>query len=128
MIEMRLSTVEITDWGAVTHFHDGSSYGAHPHDTHHYHVAAHRAGYGDDIMAYCREHEVCHLLIEEWLHDRPSRVIWGLAHNKPLSAHEAAYEELGAQTLQKWLRANERPLIGGIPWDSIKREALRLLP
>jgi hypothetical protein len=124
VIRTRYAAVELTAQGCVTHFLDGTSYGAHPHDTHHYAVIAHRCGYGDDLLAYCREHEICHLLVEEWLHDRPSRILWGLAHGEPLAPHEAAYEEIAAQALQRWVRAAERPIIGGVDWDALKHRAL----
>lgn len=127
MIELRLSTIEFTDWGAVTYFHDGTSYGAHPHETPHYFVAAHRCGYEDDVLRYCQEHEVCHLVVEEWLHDRPSRILWGLAHGKPVSAFDAVYEEFAAQALQRFIRANERPMIGGVDWDALRKYAEKKL-
>jgi hypothetical protein len=93
----------------------------------HYHVIAHRCGYGDDLLAYAREHELFHLLVEEWLFDRPSRILWGLAHGRPLGAHDAAYEEMMAQAAQRFVRAAERPIIGGVGWDGLKARALDLL-
>jgi hypothetical protein len=128
LIQLRYCTLEFTPDGAVTRFPDGTEIGAHPHPgNHHYHVISHRLGYGDDVLAYCREHELCHSLVEERLHDRPSRVLWALAHGSTLSGRDAAYEELTAQTLQRWLRANERPIISGVRWDEIKRDALEML-
>jgi hypothetical protein len=120
VIAFRFANLEFTPEGCVTRFPDGTSYGAVPHDTPHYHVIAHRCGYGDDLLAYCREHEACHLIGEEWFHNRPSRIIWGLAHNLPPSPHEAAYEEIAAQALQRWVRTNERPIIGGVDWDGLR--------
>lgn len=115
------------DWGCRTTFHDGSQWGAFPHDTHHYHVIAHRCGYGDDILRYAQEHEVCHLVAEEWLWDRPSRVLWALAHGDEIAPHDAACEEAVTMTVQRWLRANERPIIGGVDWDGLKRYMLEKL-
>jgi hypothetical protein len=126
-ISLCFATVEYTAEGCVTRFDDGASFGALPHDTHHYAVIAHRTGYGDDLLAYCREHEVCHLIAEEALRGRPSAILWGLAHGQPVAPLEAVYEELAAQALQRWLRANERPIIGGVDWDEIKRYALAKL-
>ena len=129
MIRLRFADVEPTPRGCITHFHDGVSYGAHDHpNDHHYHVIAHRTGYADDTARYCLEHEVCHLLIEEALYDRPSRILHGLAMNAPIHPKDAVYEELGAQALQRWVRANERPIIGGVNWDALKQRALELLP
>lgn len=113
-------TVRFTDWGAITSFPDGTSCPSTPHDTHHYHVIAHRCGYGDDILRYCQEHDFAHMLIEAFVHERPSRVLWGLAHGEEISAKDALYEELAAQTLQRFVRAGERPIIGGIDWEQLR--------
>lgn len=121
------ATVTYTPDGALTIFDDGTSYGAQPHDTPHYHVIAHRCGYGDDLLRYAREHEVCHLIVErEFLDGRPS-VLRELADGWPAHPDDAAMEEAMVMTLQRWLRANERPIIGGVEWDRIKRDALALL-
>jgi hypothetical protein len=127
VITLANAVVQFTEQGCVTTFADGASWGALPHDTPHYHVIAHRCGYGDDLLSYCREHEICHLVVEECLHDRPSRILWGLAHGEPIGPAEAAYEEMAAQTLQRFIRAAERPIIGGIDWDGIRDFALTKL-
>jgi hypothetical protein len=44
-----------------------------------------------------------------------------------LSGYRSAYEEIAAQTFQRWLRANERPIVSGVDWDRLKAEALELL-
>ena len=116
------------DYGCVTYFADGSEASAWPSwEDNHYRVIAHRTGYGDNLLDYCREHDFCHALVEEVLHDRASRVLWALAHGQTLSGPESAYEEFAAQALQRWIRANERPIIAGVDWDGIKLEALSLL-
>lgn len=127
MIALRYASIKFTNWGCTTKFEDGAAIDAFPHDTHHYHVIAHRLGYGDDILAYCHEHEFAHLFLEERLHNRPSKVLWSLAHGDLPSGTDALYEELAAQTLQRWLRSNERPIVSGVPWDALKRDALALL-
>lgn len=128
MIELKYSKIAFTDRGCCVFFHDGSCCNAIPHDIPHYHVIAHRLGYGDDRMRYCREHEFAHLFVEERLHDRPSRVLWAIAHDQMLTGPEAAYEESFAQVFQRWLRAHERPILSGVDWDGLKRDALALLP
>ena len=121
MITTRFARLELAPWGATTRFHDGTCVPAqhHPED-HHYRVISHRTGYGDDTRRYAIEHEVCHLLVEEALHGRPSRVLWGLAHGAPLSPHDAVYEEFAAQALQRFVRAAERPIVGGVDWDALR--------
>jgi hypothetical protein len=114
--------------GAFTTYPDGATFAAQPHATPHYQVIAHRCGYGDDLLAYCREHEVCRHLIGEALYaDGRSPVLWNLAHRVPVDDREAALEEAAVMTLQRWLRADERPIIGGVDWDALKRRALALL-
>jgi hypothetical protein len=108
-------------------FPDGAWVNAVPHDTHHYHVIAHRCGYEDDILAYCREHEFAHAFLEERLHDRPSQVLWRLAHHLPTDDRTHAYEEIATQAFQEWLRTARRPITSGVDWIRLKREALRLL-
>jgi hypothetical protein len=128
MIRLGFATIEYTPEGCDTRFEDGTSWGAFPHPwDRHYSVVAHRCGYGDDLLRYCREHEACHSIVEELLHGRPSRVLWGLAHGAPLDPAEAAYEEIAAQALQRFVRAAERPIIGGVDWDGIREFALSKL-
>ena len=128
MIQLKFCTVAWRDDGAVwTTFEDGAECPATSHDTHHYHVIAHRLGYGDDVAAYTFEHELMHSFVSEWFHDKPSPVLWAIAHGEMLSGKDAAYEEIVAQTAQRWLRANERPILGGVDWDRFKASALAVL-
>lgn len=128
-IEMKFARVVYTDFGVETRFKtDGAAISAWPHDTHHYHVIAHRLGYGDDILAYCREHEVAHSLVCECLFDRESYVLSHLARGIDIDEPRAVMEEIAAQSLQRWIRAHERPIIGGVNWDDLKRYALNVLP
>lgn len=126
---MRIGTATVTYYpeGAFTSYDDGSTYAAHPHDTHHYHVIAHRCGYGDDILAYAREHEICHHIAAEWIGGHTSRVLWPLAHGREPVPYEATAEEALAMTCQRWFRANERPIIGSVDWDDLKRRFLALV-
>jgi hypothetical protein len=126
-IQLKYCRIEADDQMALVRFPDGTSVGSTPHDTHSYHVISHRLGYEDDILAYCREHEFAHAFMEEKLHDRPSQVLWNLAHNLPIDDKLHAYEEIAAQTFQKWLRSAERPITSGVDWIQMKKEALQLL-
>lgn len=127
MIHLRYCTIETDDWLTTVRFDDGASCEAAPHETLHYRDITARCGYGDDIKAYAREHEFAHAFVEERLHDRPSRILYGLAHGAMMSGPDAAYEEIAAQAFQRWLRGNERPIIGGVNWDRLKAEAMELL-
>lgn len=128
MIVTRFATVARLEWGCVVTFGDGLFCNAqhHPEDPHYRHVAR-RCGYGDDTLAYCIEHEVAHLVVEELLHDRPSRVLWGLAHLQPLHPFDSAYEEIAAQALQRWARGGEEPIVGpGIDWQAMRKRFLEV--
>lgn len=127
MIYLRHASVEFTDWGCVSHFADGSSYPAQPHDSPHYHVVAHRLGYGDDLLHYTREHELAHHLWAEAMRDAPSRVLWALAHGEQPALPDAIEEEIGAQLLQRWVRANERPIVADVHWDALRARALSVM-
>jgi hypothetical protein len=116
-MQTKYATIEPHSWGCTVRFKGGSMCLAQnfPSDPH-YRVISHRCGYQDDTLRYCIEHEIAHLVVEEWLFDRPSRVLTALAAGSPLEPHEAAYEEGMAQMLQRYARANEQPIIGGVDW------------
>lgn len=95
---------------------------AYPHpDQPHYHVIAHRCGYGDDLLGYCREHELAHALVAQCFGtSRPSCVLLAQARGDDPPRGLAMLEELAAQALQRWVRANERPILAGLDWDRLK--------
>ncbi|RSV15671.1 hypothetical protein CA235_07405 [Sphingomonas sp. ABOLF] len=138
-IPLTHATVTYTPEGCYSTFRDDSSYGALPHDTPDYDEIARRCGYwegwpglgpllrGQARLRYCREHEVCHHLVGEAFYNGPSPVLWALAHGSEVTLQEAALEEAMVMTLQRWLRANERPIIGGVEWSALKSRALALL-
>lgn len=119
-LALRFSSLEFTPDGAVTHFGDGSSYGALPHDEPHYHYLAYRYGHGGDALAYCRAHELCHHLISEAFGCH-SPVLWALAHGETPAPLIAAAEEALVQTLHRFLMTEEPPLIEGVDWARLKR-------
>ena len=126
MIELRFCSVDWTPGGCVSHFRDGRSYGAHPHDLPHYHAIAHRLGYEGDILRYCREHEVAHHVIGEAF-DQPSAVLWALAHGAEPSAFDAAAEESLAMNLQAFARTNQVPFVAGVDWSRSRSRFLAVL-
>lgn len=127
MIQMRYCTLEFTPQGAVTHYPDGSSYGALPHDEPHYHALAHRLGYQGDTLAYCREHELAHHVIAESFGSH-SMVLFALAHGEKPAPMVAASEESLAMNLQRFVRTNEHPFVDGADWLALRRRFLDLLP
>lgn len=126
ILEMKYCFFESKKDGCTTHFPEGSVPSL-PHNTPHYHVISHRCGYEGDVLRYCIEHDFIHNFLEEELFDRPSRVLHAVALGSPLSGAESAHEEVFTQTFQRFLRGGERPIIGGVPWNDLRIEALRLL-
>jgi hypothetical protein len=127
-IQIGSTSVFYTEQGCYSVFADGLVYGAHPHwAMPHYSVIAHRCGYGDDLLAYCQEHEVCHHIVGQWITGGGSKVIRALAQGQAPDLAEAVPEEVLAQTFQRWLRANERPIVADVDWDGLKARALALL-
>lgn len=131
MIQIGNARVEWTDDGCITRYPDGTSYRALPHhDDHHYTLIAARCGYRPDHdgrLQYCVEHEAAHHMVSEWIAGHRSQVLWPLAHGYEPMPSEAVLEEMAAQQLQRWLRANERPIVAGLDWDELKFRALALL-
>lgn len=130
-IQIGNATIEYTPEGCITLYPNGTSYGAHPHhEDHLYTLIAARCGYSPDHdgrLQYAREHEVCHHIVGCWIKGGGSDVIGPLAHGKEPCPIDALLEESLVMTLQRWLRANERPIVAGADWDDIKRRALGLL-
>jgi hypothetical protein len=125
MIRLRYSDLEWTSGGAVSHFRDGSRWGALPHDEPHYHALAHRLGYEGDTLRYCQEHELAHHCIAEHFYSH-SPVLWALAHDEQPCAMIAAAEEALALALQRYARANEHPLVDRIDWLPLRARFLAL--
>ena len=134
--------VVLTPDGCYSRFHDASTWGSQPHDTPHYLEIATRCGYltpradpsqpveewkAEARLAYCREHEICHHVVGAVFYKGPSPVLWALAHGGDVTPEQAALEEAMVMTLQRWFRAGERPIIGGVDWDGIKLRLALLL-
>jgi hypothetical protein len=128
LVPLEFGTVEETHWGCRVTFNDGAQTNSVPHfHDHHYFVISHRCGYGDDVQKYCVEHDFAHMFISQHILQTHSQVLRALADFSPVPPAVAAYEEAMAQMFQRWLRASEEPIIGGIDWHHMKWEALKLL-
>jgi hypothetical protein len=119
MIRLRTASLEFTPTGAVTHYQDGTRWGALPHDKPHYHYLAYRYGHHGDTLAYCQAHELCHHLISEAFESH-SLVLWALAHGEKPAPMIAAAEEALAMTLHRFVTTGEPPLIEGVDWEALK--------
>lgn len=128
MLSLRYCSIEWTEEGARVVFPGGdgaqaAETEAYPHpQNHHYSVISHRVGYGDDLLGYCREHELAHAVVAQEFFDAPSYVLEHMARRTSPDRRMAVLEEMAVATLQRWVRANERPIIGDCDWDRIKAE------
>lgn len=141
------AVVTLAPDGCYSTFTDGTHWGAQPHATPHYDEIARRCGYfrrerrrrqetiahyERDVAApartaYCVEHEVFHHVVGEVFYGGPSPVLWQLAHGLDVDPMQAALEEAMVMTLQRWVRAGERPIIGGVDWDYLGDRCLAVL-
>lgn len=117
----------IPDWGCkvMLRGNDAAEVDAIPHsDDPHYHIIAHRCGYYKkaNLLQYCQEHELAHVVVAEFLRFRPSTVMLKLMHIGPIpTEYEIISEEVLAQTLQRFVRANEEPIVGDCDWEGMRR-------
>lgn len=127
-IKMTFCSVNLYPTWCWTAFPDGSGFGAYPHDTAEYRDIARRLGYGEDIMAYCWEHEVMHSFVSERISGQASPILWALAHRRR-HPDSTVYEEALTQAFQGFLRGG-LPMSATAPdvdWWSLRQDALWLL-
>jgi len=105
MLRFRFCTVELRrdEQLVITRFHDGTEAHACPHDTPEYHAHAIEKTGLDDIMLYCWQHDLAHILCAE-LRGGPSPVLWAAAHGESTDTAECQAEEDAAQNLQRVLQ------------------------
>jgi hypothetical protein len=84
----------------ITRFHDGTEAHACPHETPEYHQHAIEKTGVDDVMLYCWQHDLMHVIHAE-MRGRPSVVLWAVAHGQSTDTLECEVEEREAQGLQR---------------------------
>jgi hypothetical protein len=128
-IKLMFCKIEFLHSGeAVTHFIDGTHYGAQPHYTDAYIALARRLGY-DDVESYCQEHEFMHNFIAEEVFGEPSRVLWALAHGKKAATKDILAEEALSIHFQAFLRNDwiMPATAPGVDWWALRDKAKELL-
>ena len=126
LVRFKYATVDVPFNAVRTRFNDGSSCVATAHRTDDYMEITARCGYGTNVFEYCYEHDLMHHFLAEKLADRPSPILWGLAHNAPIAEPLSIEEECAVQMAQTWIRNHVRPIVGGVDWHAFKREFLEL--
>lgn len=128
--------VDLMGKHAVTIFEDGTRVHAAPHHNDEQRQTARRLGYGDDLAAMCREHEVLHTWLCERFGMPYSHTLWAVAHDQGpgcLPIHHQHGEEALVLAFQAYL--NGRPADPaldslterGEDLEQLKAEALALL-
>lgn len=127
MIQLRFARLQFTPDGAVTHFDDGSRWGALPHpEMPHYQHLAFAYGHDGDTLAYCQHHELAHHVLCEGFGSH-SLVLWALAHGEQPTPMVAAAEESLAMNLHLYAMTNEYPFVDRINWHALRHRFLGLL-
>lgn len=126
MIQLKFCSVEWTTFGARTVFADGLECSTWPHDSEDYRLIADRLGYGFDTLAFARDHDLAHACVSEWVHDQRSPTLYAVAQGQSLPWTATLFEELAAQTLQRLVRQNVRPVAGGFDWGEWRTRFLDL--
>lgn len=94
-----------------THFPDGTVLVACPEDDDDYRRTARDCGYGEDVWALCREHELIHQFLAVRMGLDCSPTLWSVHHRDDPAAPDAearATEEWLVLCFQRWLN-------GGLP-------------
>ncbi len=100
-----------------TCFHDGTRVTAAPDDSDEYRDKAARYGYGDDLEALSRDHEILHTFLAEALGYGASPTLWAVAHEQQggVASYWEQIEEEG------WTLAFQTYLQGGPPTEPLRR-------
>ena len=120
-----------------TVFHDGTRVVAMPEASPAYGANAAKLGYGEDIAALSREHEILHTFLAEKLRDGASPTLWAVAHGQQgnvAPVWEQEIEEAMVLAFQAHLNgaAPDESLTGavaaaGLSLDGLRAEARELL-
>lgn len=77
---------------------------AYPEPTDEYRATAERLGYGDDVLACSRDHELAHTRLSLAAGLPCSPVLEALGAGAPLSPEDSAREEEAVMAFQAWTR------------------------
>ena len=99
-----------------TVFHDGTSVTASPESVEEYRAKAARYGYGADVGALSREHEILHTFLAEALGYGSSPTLWAVAHGQQNVA--PLWEQIEEEG---WVLAFQNYLNGDAPTEPLQR-------
>lgn len=99
-----------------TVFHDGTRVTASPERIDEYRAKAARYGYGNELGALSREHEILHTFLAEALGYGSSPTLWAVAHDQTNVAPIWEQEEE-----ETWVLAFQNYLNGGPPTEPLQR-------
>jgi len=134
--EFRHCWVHVSPGYTETVYHDGSRVCAAPELNETYFAKAERYGYGRDVAALSREHEILHTFLAEKLGYGSSPTLWAVAHNHEggvAPVWEMEEEETMVLAFQVYLNGGpagegvRRLTDAGLDLESLRVEALALL-
>jgi hypothetical protein len=100
-----------------TVFPDAAKVSAAPQTVPSYRATAERLGYGDDVWALCREHEIAHTTLLQALGLEYSPTLWAVAHGAqraiPGAPGEMEAEEDLVLAYQRWRNVRQARAGGG---------------
>lgn len=116
IVSFRFCTVELhrDREVVITRFADGTEAHARPHNTPEYHAHAVEKAGADDILLYCWQHDLMHVIVGE-MNGGPSLVLWAVAHGEPTDTPECELEESQAQDLQRVLQMKRPEAARDVP-------------
>lgn len=137
-LTFRSCWVHVSQGYTETVYHDGTRVTAVAEDSEQYREKAKRYGYGEDVAALSREHEILHTFLAERLWGIGSPALWAVAHGQqgevaPIWAQEE--EEAQVLAFQAYLNGAPpgpelAPLVaerGAETLESLRADALSLL-
>lgn len=105
------AVVAVHDWGTIIAWPDGTSVPGAPEDTDDYRKTAREHGYGDDTLSLCREHELMHVALCDWL-GMSSPVMENLRRGGGMAGAEIRQmEEAAVLAVQRFARAMDVDLV-----------------
>lgn len=103
-----------------TVFQDGTKVTAVPEDSDEYRAKAARYGYGDQVAALSREHEILHTFLAERLWNHASHALWGVAHGGETGEIEGVTAPLWVQEWEETLVLAFQVFLNGVDGEEIQ--------
>lgn len=107
MINLRFhdTTIEVHDDHTMIYLPSGATVPGAPEDTDGYRATAHRYGYGEDTLQLCKDHEVMHVALSDWLGLPISPTMHFVSTGDDSEVALRGLEEAAVLAIQRYARA-----------------------